>query len=160
MKIVKKILMILATSIVLLVSVMNAQEIQATQANEQSEFIKEVNNIRHLKGLKPVSYSNDLQKLTDKHAKVIKEHCQLIREENMYISALGRVSVIARCKGKMCRLTPMQSYTQTLTDEAWSLAYRKNNIYSLRTSQIGVSFVECKQGKVEVNKTFVIILTN
>ena len=153
MKKIKKTLMILATSIILLVSVINAQ---ATQANEQSELIKEVNNIRHLKGLKPLSYSNDLQKLTDKHAEVIKEHCQLIREKDMYISSLGRVSVVARCKGKVCRLTPTESYTQTLKEEAWSLAYRKNNIYSLQTSQIGVSFVKCKKEKV---KTFVMIST-
>ena len=146
-----KTLMILATCIILPVSVMNAQ---ATQANEKSEFIKEVNNIRHSKGLNPLSYSNDLQKLTDKHAEVIKEYCQIIREKDMYISALGRVSVIARCKGKQCWLMPTESYTQTLKGEAWSLAYRKNNIYSLQTSQIGVSFVKCKKVKI-----FVIILT-
>lgn len=128
--------------------------VSTAQTNKQKNFIKEVNNIRHLKGLDPLSYSNDLQKLTNKHSEVIKEHCQIIREKGMYISALGTVSVMARkCKGKVCQLTPIQIYAQTLKGEAWSLAYRKNNIYSLQTDKIGVSFVKCKV------KSFLIILT-
>lgn len=123
--------------------------------SNKEKFINEVNTIRALQGSGPLETSAFLQEKTQEYSEVIqKEECDIIQDNRFSISSLSRVSsVINKCTGGLCKLTPIQVEKQSVSDEAWSLAYRSNQIYSPSSTHIAVSFAICG------DKTVVIVST-
>lgn len=116
-------------------------------ADQLTDFTDEINVIRGLQGSVALKWSTALYELTGYHALEIRKHgCDLLKKDGLSVSALGKVSTVYEvCNGEAYRLVSGRAYSQSVKDEAWSLAYRVDNggLFAVGSTSVAVSLVTC-----------------